>query len=374
MRSPANPKSGTRGFTLVELLVVIAIIGILIALLLPAVQSAREAARRVSCQNNLKNVALAVLNYESTYRRLPQGMSYEGSISSSVGLLADYQSTWTIDILPQMEEQAIFDAFDTTVSIRNAVNAGVRGVEIPSFLCPSDTNNRVRYQGPETSQGLGLNWARGNYAANAGAGSLSNIRLGPGLSGPPQPGMSDGESYSWQGGLQADSWPATTRGAMGPNASIRLAQVIDGTSKTMLLAEIRSGVNESDPRGVWALGHAGGNMVAGHGSGGDDNGPNACFDRADDIPASGLVDFSCEDNKDLLTPNCMRCNSDIYGFAQATARSMHTGGVFIAHVDGSVTFISDEIETSGEWGTCCKAWDYLLMSADAGFQPVSRRR
>ncbi|MEM8863967.1 MAG: DUF1559 domain-containing protein [Planctomycetota bacterium] len=356
-------------FTLVELLVVIAIIGILVALLLPAVQSAREAARRVSCQNNLKNLALAVLNYESAYSRLPQGMTYSAALSGSVGNLADFTGSWVTDVLPQMEEQALYDTFDFTVPIRDVLNEPARSVEIPTFLCPSDANNRVAYQGPVTGEGLGLNWARGNYAANAGANSLANLNLGPSVTGVQPPGMNDSSSPAWKGNLVSSRWPGSTRGMMGPNAGVRLAQILDGTSKTMMLAEVRAGIFEEDPRGVWALGHAGGNLVAAHGSGGDDNGPNACFDKGDDIPSSGLVDFVCQTRADQLAPECMRCNSDSFGFTQATARSLHPGGVFIAYGDGSVTFISDDIETSGNFGACCTAWDYLIMGADEGYVP-----
>ncbi|QDU88507.1 hypothetical protein Pla175_18850 [Pirellulimonas nuda] len=358
-----------RGFTLVELLVVIAIIGILVALLLPAVQAAREAARRAQCQSNLRNVTLAILNYESARSDLPVGMTVP-SITGSVGNVLDFTSTWTIDTLPYMESQPLYDAFDLTLPVRDAKNFDERGAELPVMLCPTDQRNTTRFQGP--TAGLRQNWARGNYAANVGAMATANIRLGPSISGAVQPGMTDGKSPAWRGTLNSPYWPATVRGVMGPNASVRLAQITDGTSKTMMVTELRAGFDESDPRGSWALGHAGGNMVSGHGSGGDANGPNVCTPRSDDLPQN--IDFQCTANEQALVAECMTCHNDPYGFAQASPRSAHIGGVFVGYVDGSVSFISDDIETSGQYAPCCKAWDYLIMSADDGFVPDVRTR
>ncbi|WP_425395171.1 DUF1559 domain-containing protein [Aeoliella sp.] len=358
----------SRAFTLVELLVVIAIIGILVALLLPAVQAAREAARRASCQNSLKNIALAVLNYESAFKELPVGMTYTGSVpSTGAGNLIDFESTWTIDILPQLEGDSLHDAVDFNYPIRHTINEPARSAELPVFICPSDSRNKEKFQGP--ASGLGPNWARGNYAANVGSMSIGSVRLSSNLSGTPQPSMNSGKDPSWAGRLNSKFWPSTTRGTMGPNASVKLSQIVDGTSNTMMLAELRAGFDANDPRGVWALGMAGANLVAGHGAGGDDNGPNVCNDKSDDIPSGSAISFSCTTNASALQGECMTCNSDVYGFAQGTARSTHIGGVFIALADGSVQFKEDDIETSGEWGGCCKAWDYLIMSADQGFKP-----
>src|SRR5215212_864043 len=103
---------GYRAFTLVELLVVIAIIGILVALLLPAIQAAREAARRAQCQSNVHNAALAVLNYESTRKILPPGMTFDPSLAGGVETLTHYGPNWVILILPYLEEQALYDLFD----------------------------------------------------------------------------------------------------------------------------------------------------------------------------------------------------------------------------------------------------------------------
>src|SRR6266705_352987 len=110
IRHPSVGRYKGRGFTLVELLVVIAIIGILVALLLPAVQAAREAARRARCESNIHNVALAVLNYESTKKILPNGMNTpQAEAFAGVMTIQTYNANWIIDILPFMEEQPLHD-------------------------------------------------------------------------------------------------------------------------------------------------------------------------------------------------------------------------------------------------------------------------
>jgi prepilin-type N-terminal cleavage/methylation domain-containing protein len=350
----------SRGFTLVELLVVIAIIGILVALLLPAIQAAREAARRAQCQSNLKNVALAALNYESNKKTLPMGTVFpnikNGVIDDIAGNI-NFGESWAVSILPNLENQALYDSFvfmepntKAAVPMRDARNRDERGTVLPVMLCPTDQYNQVKFQGTATQ---GDNWARGNYAANVGLGATHPL---PKL--PQQPaGIMGPESEGWRHRL--------SRGVMGPNCASTIAQITDGTSKTVMIAEIRAGVVEGDMRGTWAFGHAGGNLLAFHGWGGDDNGPNYCGENSDDIGGTG---FSCQGNLQLQA-ECMTC----YGpgsYDQATARSMHAGGIFAAMCDGSVQFISDDIETNGAFGTCCTPWDFLMLSQDDGSGPV----
>jgi prepilin-type N-terminal cleavage/methylation domain-containing protein len=142
-----------RAFTLVELLVVIAIIGILVALLLPAIQAAREAARRAQCQSNIHNAALAVLNYESAQKKLPDGMSFSTSSNTVVDKLAKYGPSWIMHILPYMEETPLRDKFDPgvfklTVGVNDRGtgdgNIIARGTMIPSLLCASDGSRQWR--------------------------------------------------------------------------------------------------------------------------------------------------------------------------------------------------------------------------------------
>jgi prepilin-type N-terminal cleavage/methylation domain-containing protein len=333
------------GFTLVELLVVIAIIGILVALLLPAIQAAREAARRSQCQNNLKNTALAVLNFESAKKTFPNGTNFYGLTPNAAGEYTiqsnfDFRESWMTDILPYLESQPLHDAINYKVAMRDPLNLDERGTVIPSVLCPSDSNNQVKYQGH------GGNWARCNYAANVGLGATHTLPALPTNPAPITGPTSKGWVHAW------------SRGVMGPNVATKLGQIVDGTSKTGMLGEIRAGVNEGDSRGCWAFGHTGGNLIAFHGWGGDDNGPNWCGPSGDDI--AGTAALNCGSADVLAT--CMSC----YGPGasdQATPRSTHEGGVFVAMCDGSVQFITDDIETSTG---CCKAWDQLWLSMDNG--------
>ena len=123
------------GFTLIELLVVIAIIAVLIALLLPAVQQAREAARRTQCKNNMKQLGLAVFNYESTYRRFPA--AGKGIDFGKINLFAFPTSLFT-SVLPYTDQGPLYNNFNFSVHYSNSVNAAWAKTKIPSFLCPSN--------------------------------------------------------------------------------------------------------------------------------------------------------------------------------------------------------------------------------------------
>jgi len=344
-------------FTLVELLVVIAIIGILVALLLPAIQAAREAARRAQCQSQIHNLAIALLNYESAKKTLPNGMNFDPASNPTVQSLAVYGPSWTMEVLPYMEEQATRDAFDpltyqapyTAKRVNDAVLTGLnrkaRGTIIPSLLCPSDGFNKVFYEGH------GGNYARTNYAASAGRAFIYT-------------GYMDGpNSTEWKSNC--------TRGVMGPNAAVKLKRISDGTSKTIMLGEIRAGITTGDGRGVWALGHAGASLLANYGGGlnADDNGPNFCELRADDVycdfASTGGGICSASGGNPIGQAECMNCYSGSV-FDQQTVRSQHPGGAYLAMADGSVQWVSDDIETSGCFGQCCSVWDWMIASADGG--------
>ena len=131
-------RSSNLGFTLVELLVVIAIIGILVALLLPAIQAAREAARRTQCQNNLKQIGLACLNYESSRKSLPPGVEQD--------LAGKYFSGWTHHIMPYAEDEALHRIYNGRVTVSDATDLGAkqfRETFIPMYHCPSDVPHEL---------------------------------------------------------------------------------------------------------------------------------------------------------------------------------------------------------------------------------------
>jgi prepilin-type N-terminal cleavage/methylation domain-containing protein len=355
---PVVSKRKRQAFTLVELLVVIAIIGILVALLLPAIQAAREAARRAQCQSNLHNVAIAVLNYESSKKTFPEGMTLTQTKVPTIRKLDEFQANWIIKTLPFMEEQPLYDSFDFTKKINDVVNSKnyvARGTVIPVLLCPSDGSNQTLYQGGASgAANHGTNWARANYAASAGR---AFVHESTGFSGRTT-GLGD---LYWKDNCQ--------RGVMGPNNAVKLRRVSDGTSKTIMLGEIRTGITENDARGVWAMGHAGASLLAKYGANSDTNGPNFCNPRGDDVYSDG-----CTKSQGFCAPTgenpaaeaeCMGCfGGDV--FDQAGTRSKHTGGVFMAMCDGSVQFIGDDIETSGCYGNCCTVWDWMILSADGG--------
>jgi prepilin-type N-terminal cleavage/methylation domain-containing protein len=207
------------GFTLVELLVVIAIIGVLVALLLPAVQASREAARRTQCNNNLKQIGLALLNYETSHGALPPG-----GLNSPRG---GYGHSWWIRILPQLEKSSAFDAWDHDgehhrstgwlSAYRGAGNAHNRklvfDVRFAMMRCPSSPLPQMALTNPLHT----ANVAWPNYAGISGATDHSTARdksLGGGAAG----------RISWGGSLIE-------------GASVLLAEITDGTSNTMMVAE-----------------------------------------------------------------------------------------------------------------------------------------
>jgi prepilin-type N-terminal cleavage/methylation domain-containing protein/prepilin-type processing-associated H-X9-DG protein len=348
LQSRQQVSKSRTGFTLVELLVVIAIIGILIALLLPAVQAARAAARRATCASQIKNIALAVLNYDSARKTTPAGMRLPKAEEPVIGQMGTFQANWIISILPFIEEQPLYDTFDLTKKINDNTaplssnrNYVARGTLISVLLCPDDDRNRIPYQGAIGNHGG--NWARGNYAANSGGAYLYHSCNPPDLcsTGP--------TSAGWQSNKR--------RGVMGPNASVPIRKIPDGTSKTIMLGEIRSGLTEKDARGTWAMGHAGASLLAMFGSEGDANGPNACYITADDVYSDVCGTQDCKSK-------CMDCDPGY--FAQATVRSNHLGGAHIAMCDGSVRLVQDTIETSGQYGSWGSLWDRMIASADGG--------
>lgn len=332
-----------KAFTLVELLVVIAIIGTLVALLLPAVQAARESARRSQCQNNIRQAALAVMNYESSSKELPIGMVFDEAEDPAQTIKIG--KNWVISVLPFMEQQTVYDSFDFSEWISSDQNQSPRGTRLAPLVCPSDSfNNSTMDDTTTPRRKMGINWARANYAASVGNGPII--------------GDKNRENAIW--GEESLGWQdPQRRGVMGPNCSVKLGQITDGTSNTIMLGEVRAGVSPSDRRGAWALGGAGSSLIAWYGSTSDANGPNVCNVNADDV-------VGClESDSDLMLQECMPCWTGGYS-AQATTRSLHQGGVFVAFADGSVHWISDTIETSGPYGEWGTTWDRLIASADGG--------
>ncbi len=317
------------GFTLIELLVVIAIIGVLVGLLLPAVQTAREAARRSSCANNMKQLQLAVLNFESTHKRLPE-QSRSELMYRLRGTSGNTQRFSFITlVLPMMEQQETYDGIIQQVS-SNASFAPYTGhattrTEIPMLKCASD---QLASRRPNVNSDKG----RTSYHINRG-----DIRMkwddakkrGPGCTG-----------YAFWG--QAGQFVRP----------IRIKDVTDGTSNTICLGEVRVG----GPGGQSTQWHGTGLSGA---AGTKGKNPAICAalvagngDYTGTAPSnSKFVGWNWSDSKSQYTsfftfagPNYPRCvgnNSEDGGCVPAS--SYHPGGAMMTHVDGSVKFYSDDI-------------------------------
>jgi len=203
--------SSRRGFTLVELLVVIAIIGILVGLLLPAVQAAREAARRMQCGSNIRQIALALSNYESAYKRFPQSVNY-GSARGPQQFHA-YHHTWLASILPQMEQGPLYQGVNYQLRVWGQP---IVNTKVATLLCPSDANTEKVFQQH--------NIAVTSYGGSQGFHWWPDAGVGPGWGGPAM-------------GIGA---LGDLSGLFAPSRSNQMRDITDGTSNTVVVAETDS--------------------------------------------------------------------------------------------------------------------------------------
>lgn len=269
-------------FTLIELLVVIAIIAVLIALLLPAVQQAREAARRSQCKNNLKQVGLAMHNYHDTFRSFPPGW-----IAATRGVGPDVNGGlngfgWGTMILPMMEQAAVYNQFRFELSISDNTgtpsNRSLLATSLPTFRCPSDTAP-VTWQLENTGGTVIADVASTNYLALFGLRAIEECYTLP-------PGQT-----------------CTAEGIYYHNSRVRMADIVDGSSQTLMVGERVHDRFPSTWSGVIIQGESPIERALGHA----DHTPNAAVHHED------------------------------FG-------SRHIGGTHFLMGDGSVRFISENVD------------------------------
>ena len=314
----ASSSSHRFGFTLVELLVVIAIIGVLVALLLPAVQAAREAARRMGCQNNMKQIGLACQNYESTVGSLPPALIYYGKDNPR-------NSGWSPQarLLPFLEQGTVESEIDYSKSYKSVMlgDVSIAAYRTPVYICPSEINDRVRVK-----EGVPIHYPL-NYGVNRGVWRTFDPT-----------------------GKRRD------QGAFQANKGAAFRQFTDGLSNTLLAAEVkgytpyfRDGnagqpqpVDPNQPTSICSLGPGDFKETTGHTEWVDgrahQSGFTATFTPNTKVECPGKEGFDAD-----WTSTREGKSDTAITYAAVTSRSFHAGVVNVALVDGSVQSINDNI-------------------------------
>ena len=354
------PTTGARndrfplGFSLVELLVVIAIVGVLISLLLPAVQAARESARRIQCKNNLKQLAIATASFETNRGVLPnsaitepQHLTYDKKPYVAFDPKSGKQFSWAVLLLPMLEQQSLYDQFDFSKTVFEQ-DKNPQEQFVPSFQCPSDDASGLFFIGSNLTvkkpfdkpikkkfaKAVKKSFAKGNYAAYVSPYHVDMQLVYPGA-------------------LIATGQP--------------LGRIRDGTSNTIIFSEVRTLDFSQDERGAWALPWAGASILS------FDMHPKCsgsyyiCLKKGPyqaDPRSLGLTQLPnssgrvvdtlhfCPPGKEQERQSLfeeMPCGEwkgviGVAGYYSASPRSLHPGGVNVAYVDGHVDFLVDEVD------------------------------
>lgn len=309
---------------------VIAIIAVLIALLLPAIQSAREAARRINCSSNLRQIGIALLDYEATNRRLPAAGSY-GSLPGSVyysfahwrvDLKSGTNYSWVVSLLPYLGEQNLYNEFDLSLNVmRNERDPQAR--QPAPLLCPSDAAYGRLFEVATDDPDQPIRFGKANYAA------FVNV-------------------------YHVDSWhyPAAIR-----HYGQQMKDISDGTSSTLVFSEIRTRDSRLDQRGAWALPWSGTSLLAFDLHPTQRTTQSAHQNSAPVFtPSPNSLGFTQPPNSvqpDVLyqCPDLageqfdrMPCTDRFDGYISAAPRSNHPGGVNVVFLDGHVGFLPNDVD------------------------------
>jgi len=309
-----RPRKRQTGFTLIEVLVVIAIITILIAVLLPAVQKAREAARRTSCLSNLRQIGMALASYHDLNRKFPMSMAIDG--------IADTGGEWSVHarLLPHLDESNLFKSADMDVGYENASNLGVAIQRVPIYICPSESRDEGRTDG-----------------------------LGEAIHYPTTYGFNGGDWFVWNNANRQRG-----RGMFAPNSRWGYRNAVDGESNTLAFAEVKAFtpyLRDGDaatntipqPEGISGLGGAF-QTDSGHTEWVDGRVHQTGFTTAFGPNTTVPHTFS-GDTYDIDFTNCREekaCSGPTY--AAVTSRSYHLGLVNVLLMDGSARAVIDAID------------------------------
>ena len=305
-----------RGFTLIELLVVIAIIAILIALLLPAVQQAREAARRTQCRNGMKQIGLALHNYESTYTSFPIGSRY-------------YSTNWRASILAYLDQAPAYNQLNFSATLWGSATAPgydanpiLRTLRVPLYNCPSSTmpvnSNLNTSNNASTGQAIDYVAIAGAYVDPAGRTTAHCSEL------------TNQQSYICNNGMFA------------PNEVFRIRDCTDGTSNTLLIGEQSGSVNGQDLRSGYYGGWSGFTR------------PETAPNITSSLDCYGTGITTIRDGGTINMQTAPAGGDTVYR-GNTVLNSFHEGGVHVTLADGSVRFLSENISFVTYKQLACRA-------------------